>query len=142
MSTVFFYDLSILLSIQQVITELNILNFLVHPNSTDLYISTRLFQLLRKSVCHQFSQFFLNENFSENVLGIGDATWSNFGYPRWQLVLCLALGWIIAFFCLIKGIKSAGYVIYFTALFPYVILTALLVNIESMSKMMMISPLR
>lgn len=65
--------------------------------------------------------------FSENVLGIRGATWTNFGYPRWQLVLCLALGWLIAFLCLIKGIKSAGKVIYFTALFPYVILTALLV---------------
>lgn len=63
------------------------------------------------------------------MLGIGDATWENFGWPRWQLVLCLALGWIIAFFCLSKGIKSAGKVVYFTALFPYVILTALLVSI-------------
>lgn len=62
------------------------------------------------------------------MLGIGDASWSNWGYPRWQLVLCLALGWIIAFLCLIKGIKSAGKVIYFTALFPFVILTALLVS--------------
>lgn len=65
---------------------------------------------------------------SQNVLGIGDATFENLGWPRWQLVLCLALGWLIAFGCLIKGIKSAGKVVYFTALFPYVILIALLVN--------------
>lgn len=64
---------------------------------------------------------------SQNVLGIGDATFENWGYPRWQLVLYLAVGWLIAFCCLIKGIKSAGKVVYFTALFPYVVLLALLV---------------
>lgn len=73
--------------------------------------------------------FFFSNSHSQNVLGIGDATWTNWGYPRWQLVLCLALGWIIAFFCLIRGIKSAGKVVYFTALFPYVILTSLLVSV-------------
>uniref|UniRef100_A0A1B0CZ55 Transporter n=1 Tax=Phlebotomus papatasi TaxID=29031 RepID=A0A1B0CZ55_PHLPP len=64
----------------------------------------------------------------EYVLGIGNATWTNWGYPRWQLVLCLLLAWIIAFFCVIKGIQSAGKVVYFTALFPYVTLTALLIR--------------
>lgn len=67
-------------------------------------------------------------DFSEHVLGVGDATWYNFGWPRWQLVLCLLFSWVIAFLCLIKGIQSAGKVVYFTALFPYVILTALLVS--------------
>lgn len=62
------------------------------------------------------------------MLGIGDSTWEDFGWPRWQLVLCLAVAWVIAFFCLSKGIKSAGKVVYFTALFPYVVLTALLVS--------------
>lgn len=66
--------------------------------------------------------------YSQNVLGIGDASWTNFGYPRWQLVLCLAAGWLIAFLCLSKGIKSAGKVVYFTALFPYIILTSLMVK--------------
>ena len=27
---------------------------------------------------------------------------------KWHLVLCLLLGWVIIFFCLIKGIKSSG----------------------------------
>lgn len=73
------------------------------------------------------------------MLGIGTgadtATFDNWGYPRWQLVVCLALGWLIAFACLIKGIKSAGKVVYFTALFPYVILIALLVNMPSSSSL-------
>ncbi|KAL3852860.1 hypothetical protein ACJMK2_016469 [Sinanodonta woodiana] len=48
-----------------------------------------------------------------------------FGVPKWDLVLCLMLAWVIVFFCLIKGIKSTGKVVYFTALFPYVVLTIL-----------------
>lgn len=65
---------------------------------------------------------------SQNVLAIGDATWTNFGYPRWELVLCLAFGWFVAFLCLSKGIKSAGKTVFFVVIFPYVILTALLVS--------------
>ncbi|XP_031640366.1 sodium- and chloride-dependent GABA transporter 1-like isoform X2 [Contarinia nasturtii] len=68
------------------------------------------------------------EYYYENVLGIGDAKWDSFGYPRWQLVLCLAFGWIVAFLCLSKGIKSAGKTVFFMVLFPYVILTALMIR--------------
>lgn len=53
-----------------------------------------------------------------------------FGYIgeiQWDLTLCLLLSWIIVFLCLMKGIKSSGKVVYFTATFPYVILIALLV---------------
>lgn len=32
----------------------------------------------------------------------------DFGQPKWDLVLCLMLAWIVCFFCLIKGIKSTG----------------------------------
>lgn len=65
---------------------------------------------------------------SNNVLGMDGASWTNFGYPRWQLVLCLAFGWIVAFLCLSKGIKSAGKTVFFVVIFPYVILTVLLVS--------------
>lgn len=60
---------------------------------------------------------------------MGDATWTNWGGPRWQLVLALAIGWVIAYLCLIRGIQSVGKVVYFTATFPYFILTALLVRV-------------
>ncbi|XP_063824362.1 sodium- and chloride-dependent glycine transporter 1-like [Ostrinia nubilalis] len=66
--------------------------------------------------------------FNERVLGKGDATWSNWGTIQWHLVGTLFLSWLIAFFCVIKGVKSAGKVVYFTALFPYVMLTALLIR--------------
>lgn len=52
----------------------------------------------------------------------------DFGQPKWDLVLCLMLAWIVCFLCLIKGIKSTGKVVYFTAVFPYVVLLILFFN--------------
>ncbi|CAG5126719.1 unnamed protein product [Candidula unifasciata] len=51
-----------------------------------------------------------------------------YGFPKWDLVLCLLLAWVICFLCLIKGIKTTGKVVYFTALFPYVVLFILLIR--------------
>ncbi|KAL8571105.1 hypothetical protein ACOMHN_010566 [Nucella lapillus] len=52
----------------------------------------------------------------------------NMGAPLWRLALCLLLSWIVVVLCLIKGIKSSGKVVYFTATFPYVILIILLIR--------------
>ncbi|XP_058798606.1 sodium- and chloride-dependent glycine transporter 1-like isoform X3 [Phymastichus coffea] len=41
---------------------------------------------------------------------------------------CLFLAWVIVFLCLSKGVQSSGKVVYFTALFPYVVLIALFVR--------------
>ncbi|XP_053329603.1 sodium- and chloride-dependent neutral and basic amino acid transporter B(0+)-like [Spea bombifrons] len=46
----------------------------------------------------------------------------------WYLALCLLLAWIIIGAALFKGIKSSGKVVYFTAIFPYVVLLILLVR--------------
>ncbi|XP_038069555.1 sodium- and chloride-dependent glycine transporter 1-like [Patiria miniata] len=54
---------------------------------------------------------------------IGDS-----GYIIWQLALCLGLAWLLVFGCLVKGIKSSGKVVYFTATFPYVVLVILLIR--------------
>ncbi|RVE56725.1 hypothetical protein OJAV_G00223990 [Oryzias javanicus] len=47
------------------------------------------------------------------------------GTVNWDLALCLLLAWVICYFCIWKGIKSTGKVVYFTATFPYLMLLLL-----------------
>ncbi|KOC63986.1 Sodium- and chloride-dependent glycine transporter 1 [Habropoda laboriosa] len=65
---------------------------------------------------------------NDYVLGLHGATWEHFGGIRWELLGCLTLAWIICFLCLMRGVQSIGKVVYFTALFPYVMLTVLLIR--------------
>ncbi|CAI5644218.1 sodium- and chloride-dependent GABA transporter ine isoform X1 [Oreochromis niloticus] len=69
------------------------------------------------------SQEFFKYKMLEQTSGVEDT-----GVLRWDLFLILILAWILIYFCIFKGVKSTGKVVYFTALFPYVILIALLIN--------------
>uniref|UniRef100_A0A8C5GSB8 Transporter n=1 Tax=Gouania willdenowi TaxID=441366 RepID=A0A8C5GSB8_GOUWI len=69
------------------------------------------------------SQEFFKYKMLKQTSGVEEA-----GALQWELFLILILGWILIYLCIFKGVKSTGKVVYFTALFPYVILIALLVN--------------
>lgn len=46
----------------------------------------------------------------------------------WHLPLCLLLAWTVVFLCMMKGVQSAGKAVYFTATFPYIVLTIFFVR--------------
>uniref|UniRef100_A0AAR2J8M0 Transporter n=1 Tax=Pygocentrus nattereri TaxID=42514 RepID=A0AAR2J8M0_PYGNA len=69
------------------------------------------------------SQQFFDRKLLEMTSGIEEA-----GGVRWELFGLLALAWLIIYFCIFKGVKSTGKVVYFTATFPYFMLFALLIN--------------
>ena len=63
----------------------------------------------------------------DDVLGLSSGLW-HFGHIQWRLALALAFIWVVTFLCVVKGIKTTGKVVYFTATFPYFILFILLVR--------------
>ncbi|CAF1300672.1 unnamed protein product [Didymodactylos carnosus] len=71
--------------------------------------------------------FVINAHITNYVLQKSDS-FSNFGLPTWKLSLCLLFSWILVFLCIRRGIKSSGKVVYVTALFPYVVIFALIIR--------------
>uniref|UniRef100_A0A665TIF8 Transporter n=1 Tax=Echeneis naucrates TaxID=173247 RepID=A0A665TIF8_ECHNA len=69
----------------------------------------------------------VTEFWEHNVLGITGGI-ENMGPVKWDLALCLLLVWVICFFCIWKGVKSTGKVVYITATFPFVMLIVLLIR--------------
>uniref|UniRef100_A0A4W2GRB3 Sodium- and chloride-dependent betaine transporter n=1 Tax=Bos indicus x Bos taurus TaxID=30522 RepID=A0A4W2GRB3_BOBOX len=67
------------------------------------------------------------EFWERRVLSISPGI-QHLGGLRWELALCLLLAWIICYFCIWKGVKITGKVVYFTATFPYLMLVILLVR--------------
>ncbi|EDW31301.1 GL11035 [Drosophila persimilis] len=67
------------------------------------------------------------EYFNNFVLGLSSGI-EETGSIKPSLAGCLFMAWVIVFLCLCKGVQSSGKVVYFTALFPYVVLVILFVR--------------
>uniref|UniRef100_H2Z8Z5 Transporter n=1 Tax=Ciona savignyi TaxID=51511 RepID=H2Z8Z5_CIOSA len=67
------------------------------------------------------------EYWERRVLGLSTGL-DDVGTVRWELALCLLLSWVICYFCIWKGVKSTGKVVYFTATFPFLMLIVLLIR--------------
>ncbi|XP_006821283.1 sodium- and chloride-dependent taurine transporter-like [Saccoglossus kowalevskii] len=50
------------------------------------------------------------------------------GSMNWPMAGCLLVAWITVYLCVFKGVKSTGRVVYFTATFPYVLITILCIR--------------
>lgn len=76
------------------------------------------------------SIYFLNTwtIFRKVVLQEYESIENGIGMPSWQLAICLFLSWASVFGVLFRGVKSTGKAAYFLALFPYVVMTALLIR--------------
>ncbi|CAF3293129.1 unnamed protein product [Rotaria socialis] len=68
------------------------------------------------------------EEYFDNYVLRRSGSLDQLGSPNWALSLCLLLAWILVGLCIIQGIKSSGKVVYFTALFPYIVIFALIIR--------------
>lgn len=71
-----------------------------------------------------YSSLLFSSLFSNFVLGLSSGI-EETGSIKVSLAACLLIAWAIVFLCLCKGVQSSGKVVYFTALFPYVVLVIL-----------------
>lgn len=66
--------------------------------------------------------------FLKDVLRAKESIDDGLGMPNWNLVIFLGISWFIVFLTLVRGVKSSGKASYVLAIFPYFVLSILLVR--------------
>ncbi|KAL7882840.1 hypothetical protein SRHO_G00004980 [Serrasalmus rhombeus] len=85
---------------------------------SDIYSNSSFSEMLPYEVVSPEEEFWLNR-----VLRVTND--GSLGLPHYDLTGCLLLVWTICYFCIWKGVKVTGKVVYFTAVFPYLMLLIL-----------------
>ncbi|KAG8036029.1 hypothetical protein G9C98_004608 [Cotesia typhae] len=67
----------------------------------------------------------VEEYWERRVLGITGGI-EEIGGMQWELLGCLVIGWLLVYFIIRRGLHQSGKIIWFSALFPYVVLFILL----------------
>lgn len=99
---------------------------LIVANNLTAIVPTDVFTS-RYDNCTNATQTASQQFWERYVLNITSGI-DDLGVIRWDLTLCLLASWVVVFLCLMKGVKSTGKVVYFTATFPYLVLIILLVK--------------
>jgi solute carrier family 6 amino acid transporter-like protein 5/7/9/14 len=66
--------------------------------------------------------------YSKYVLNQPESIEDGIGDPDWRLTIGLFVFWVTIFLVVIRGVRSSGKASYFLALFPYVVMIALLIR--------------
>ncbi|XP_043507739.1 sodium- and chloride-dependent GABA transporter 1-like [Frieseomelitta varia] len=67
----------------------------------------------------------VEEYWERRVLGMTSGI-ESIGGIQWELLGCLTIGWLFVYFIIRRGLHQSGKIIWFSALFPYVVLFILL----------------
>jgi len=70
---------------------------------------------------------YLND-YSNRVLGMNEGLEHGLGDLQWHLVAALLGAWLLVYLIVWRGLHQSGYVIWFTALFPYFVMVTLLIR--------------
>lgn len=98
-------------------------------NSTSIAISNQTtLNATVQNVSNSFSSA-SSEYFNRFILEIHESDGiHDLGIIKWEMATCLLIVYLICYFSLWKGISTSGKVVWFTALFPYAVLFALLIR--------------
>ncbi|XP_065199534.1 sodium-dependent dopamine transporter [Planococcus citri] len=97
------------------------LNETENSNSTDEYpTQSTIDKNFASAAAEYFNRAILELHRSKGLHDLGSI--------KWDMALCLFIVYLICYFSLWKGISTSGKVVWFTALFPYVVLLFLLIR--------------